>query len=55
MFEVRQPQNNLVNDGNAERDKKLVFAGMTNQNMKATGQNVDNSLRTTAKRFFPEQ
>jgi hypothetical protein len=37
MFEVRQPQNNLVNDGNVERDKRLVFAGITNQNMKVAG------------------
>jgi hypothetical protein len=36
MFEVRQPQN-IVNDGNADRDKRLVFAGITNQNMKAAG------------------
>jgi hypothetical protein len=36
MFEIRQPQN-IVNDGNADRDKRLVFAGITNQNMKTAG------------------
>jgi len=27
----------MVNDGNAEKDKRLVFAGITNQNMKPAG------------------
>lgn len=30
MFEVRQPHNNLVQEGQAEKDKRLVFAGITN-------------------------
>ena len=37
IFEVRQPQNNLVNDGATDKDKRLVFAGITNQNMKTNG------------------